>query len=219
MRKLITAALAGTFLLTAACTTTQNAGPQSIAPATPGYTSNFMVVMYDGFNPDGTIRQERPLTSQEARMILSTSEFCRQKTAEVHQLWLTYGKNMVKGGILQGLGVAVGAVLGGFTKGPLSFGDYLVYGGFAGMGGGAYSASVQIDQALKIVHGYCVSSIVDKNSRDRDQTRLGGVLRDAIIIPLIAGRARLPRVDPNATSRYGAMSDDGGSQAPIPPVR
>lgn len=218
MRKVMIAALASSMLFTTACGTTNMRQPQALSETPPNFTRNFMVRAYNGFDQSGQIRPWRPVTRLEADMIISASAQCQQLTNEVYGLALEYAKDGIKGGVLVGLSTAVGAVLGGFTKGPFSFGDYLTYAGVAGVGSGLFSASIRIDQMLSYVHFYCVTLVFDKNARDRDETRLGGVGRDLIILP-VPGKARMPQIDPNVTTRFSAQYDDGSTPPPPPPSR
>jgi len=208
MRTLMTVSLMAATMLSA-CASTPHI--RTAADPGPGYTRDYMVDIYTGYDASGNIRTTRPLTATEAHMLAATDQHCIEKTHEVDAIWQGYIKDGVKGGFLIGLGTAVGAVLGSFTSGGMSFLNYLKYGAGSGLGSGVFTAEQKREQALKIVHSYCMLQWVQKNSNDYADRRL----KDIIIIPMMVGRAKLPGVDPHArtpTHEEEFSNDDRGSE-------
>lgn len=202
IKRLMTVVLASSFMLSA-CATTRHSGPSPKDREFPRYTNDYVIGIYYGFDENGHMNKTRldahgneipqgMLTHMESVMIDESDRYC---TGIVNQVSGRFGydlKNTVRFGVLEGVGGAVGGVAG-FTG--VSFKSFFEEIGGGGAGGGLAGSEMTWEEGLRIVHSYCVMTIVQKNSSDVGDARL----KQIMIFPVIAGHAVRP----------GSMPDDG----------
>jgi hypothetical protein len=199
-KRLMTVVLALSFLLSA-CATALHSSPSPKAREFPHYTNDYVIAIYYGFDENGHMNKTRHdangneipngmLTHMESVMIDESDRYCTQVVDQVSGRFGYDLKNTVRFGVLEGLGGAVGGVAG-FPG--MSFKSFFEEIGGGGAGGGLAGSEMTWEEGLRIVHSYCVMTIVQKNSSDVGDSRL----KQIMILPLVAGHAVRPGNMPN----------------------
>lgn len=169
------------------------------------FTHHYRVDIYPGL--DENFDPDPKLTLTEYNQLAQLDWYCSKKVGDLEGEI----KEMLKqGGIyggFQGLLGALGARIGfGSAIHPV---DYLAYIGMTGLGGGLGSGKITFETMLNVAHGYCMTGMVYKADE------LEWKLRRIFIVPLHAGKSKLPGVsDAPAPGYSGARS---GGFTPPPP--
>jgi len=209
-KELVSALLIASFTLPlAAC----GGGAHIDSAASRSVTKDYGIDVYTGYDDNGNVNPTRSLTLTESTMVESTDQHCVQVTKEVRG---RMGQLLKQGGkftVLTALGTAVGAVTG-FPG--VKFMQYLKYGAGAGLAGGLETGSITTEQALSIVHSYCVLMWVQKNTADLRDRRLSNV----IIIPTPMLGMKRPTTDASRKTEKNRDIQDKieESLTPPPPV-
>jgi hypothetical protein len=216
MKKILIAAMLASTALLGACSTMGPSHESTAQAEPPAYTKDYVVDIYTGYDDDGNINQTRldangnvipqgQLTYMESKMLDSTDRYC---TTELNQVVGRFGydlKGVVRFGVLQGLGTALGAVEGFAGS---SFTSYLKYAGIAGAGGGLAAGEMTWEESIRVVHSYCVMMWVQKNSTENGDQRLKHIM----IYPLIAGKAHRPGHTANDGVKFERTNRSNGEE-------
>jgi hypothetical protein len=204
--------LALAFVAVACMVCAPQAQARTKAPRNSDRSYGIMYDVYTGFDDSGRILPDTGISPTQAIMLGEIEKHCATKAEEVRGQAQFMLKTGFKGGIINAIFTAAGAVLG-FPG--TRFGDYAAYAGVAGIGSGLFAGNMTEEQAMKVVSSYCVLQWVQKNSSDRNDRRLDNI----IAIPLMVGNAPRPQVNQSlVTERRDAHDgDEDVGNAPLPP--
>jgi hypothetical protein len=162
-------------------------------------TYGYMVIPYFGtganFNPDPAV------STEEANDLRQFDYGCAKKADSLRGVAMEYLKRGATYGALEGL-LGTAGMMWGFGS-AISPAAYLKEIGLTGAGGGLAGADQTVDNALSLVHGYCMTMQVYKADE------LEGKMRGITVIPTYTLNATMPDVVDGTPRNYpNAISHD-----------
>ena len=166
------------------------------------------------FDENGIAKPQRPLTATQALMAAQIEQHC---LALAHERIRGQAGNVIKkatlGGILLSIATAVGSTFLPFTK-PL---QYAGYGGASGVGSGAFTGIITIEQARSVANSYCQLMQISLQR----QAYGDGRMKNVFVVPILNGSGTRLKVDweqitPTAKQRE-AIENEGNAPPPIVP--
>lgn len=188
--------LAAGSMLVSACNTMENHGPPvGMSPeqvAQMPTQSDVMLVKQLHFDEDGNPLAVPALTRTEAKMEAGIEKYCwEQVNTRLRGATGQVIKKAAVGGILMGIFTGIGAHFLGLPGDMVP--KYGLFGGASGIGSGAFTGSIMVEQARSVAVSYC-QIMLTANLRSTGDYRL----KDIVAIPVVGLGSVRPRVNWNA---------------------
>lgn len=181
----------------------QTTPEQSAVPVSVGVA----IDIYTGFDANGHINPDRPLTRTESVMIAEIEMRCADKVQEIEGLAREYLKNGTSFSITGALFYAASAA--GIPGANVAHNAIMGGGGFAASS--VVSTNLVWQQSKAVYYHSCVTNWVSKNANEPGDRRL----RDIIVNPLLVGRVPRPSMGSDVTPRSDADDFDATSEGPV----